>query len=178
MLLEFDKLKFKIKSAFFDKRTDYQKSSTLGASFYTKQPDEIIFTVSGKFMSSRNNLGAINKDNYLKIFIDSDKGIDLNDCEKVNNSVNNILDEKDYIKAQYYLEISSPGLERNLRRDEQFLDNINKKIEVHLYNSINNNKTVTGILKEYNENNIVIDDIKIEKSNITSAKTIYNWEEC
>ena len=118
------------------------------------------------------------KDNYLKIFIDGDKGIDLNDCEKVNNSVNNILDEKDYIKAQYYLEISSPGLERNLRRDEQFLDNINKKIEVHLYNSINNNKTVTGILKEYNENNIVIDDIKIEKSNITSAKTIYNWEEC
>ena len=118
------------------------------------------------------------KDNYLKIFIDSDKGIDLNDCEKVNNSVNNILYEKDYIKAQYYLEISSPGLERNLRRDEQFLDNINKKIEVHLYNSINNNKTVTGILKEYNENNIVIDDIKIEKSNITSAKTIYNWEEC
>ena len=118
------------------------------------------------------------KDNYLKIFIDSDKGIDLNDCEKVNNSVNNILDEKDYIKAQYYLEISSPGLERNLRRDEQFLDNINKKIEVHLYNSINNNKTVTGILKEYNENNIVVDDIKIEKSNITSAKTIYNWEEC
>lgn len=118
------------------------------------------------------------KDNYLKIFIDSDKGIDLNDCEKVNNSVNDILDEKDYIKAQYYLEISSPGLERNLRRDEQFLDNINKKIEVHLYNSINNNKTVTGILKEYNKNNIVIDDIKIEKSNITSAKTIYNWEEC
>lgn len=118
------------------------------------------------------------KDNYLKIFIDSDKGIDLNDCEKVNNSVNDILDEKDYIKAQYYLEISSPGLERNLRRDEQFLDNINKKIEVHLYNSINNNKTVTGVLKEYNENNIVIDDIKIEKSNITSAKTIYNWEEC
>lgn len=118
------------------------------------------------------------KDNYLKIFIDSDKGIDLNDCEKVNNSVNDILDEKDYIKAQYYLEISSPGLERNLRRDEQFLDNINKKIEVHLYNSINNKKTVTGILKEYNENNIVIDDIKIEKSNITSAKTIYNWEEC
>ena len=49
---------------------------------------------------------------------------------------------------------------------------------MHLYNSINNKKTVTGILKEYNKNNIVIDDIKIEKSNITSAKTIYNWEEC
>ena len=118
------------------------------------------------------------KENYLRIFIDSPKGIDLNDCEKVNDSVNDILDEKDYIKAQYYLEISSPGIERNLRRDEQFLEKMNKKIEVHLYNSINNTKVITGILKEYNEDNIVIDDKKIEKSNIASAKTIYNWEEC
>ena len=118
------------------------------------------------------------KDNYLKIFIDSNKGIDLNDCEKVNDSVNDILDEKDYIKAQYYLEISSPGLERNLRRDEQFLDNINKKIEVHLYNSINNKKIITGILQEYTNDYLIIDNIKIENSNIASAKTIYNWEEC
>ena len=118
------------------------------------------------------------KDNYLRIFIDSPKGIDLNDCEKVNDSVNDILDEKDYIKAQYYLEISSPGLERNLRRDEQFLDNIGKKVEVHLYNSVNGSKILTGILNEFNEKDILIDDIKIDKSNIASAKTIYNWEEC
>ena len=118
------------------------------------------------------------KGNYLRIFIDSNKGIDLNDCEKVNDSVNDILDEKDYIKAQYYLEISSPGLERNLRRDEQFLDNINKKIEVHLYNSINNKKIITGILQEYTNDYLIIDNIKIENSNIASAKTIYNWEEC
>ena len=118
------------------------------------------------------------KDNYLRIFIDSPKGIDLNDCEKVNDSVNDILDEKDYIKAQYYLEISSPGLERNLRRDEQFLDNIGKKVEVHLYNSVNGSKILTGILNEFNEKDIIIDDIKIDKSNIASAKTIYNWEEC
>lgn len=118
------------------------------------------------------------KDNYLRIFIDSPKGIDLNDCEKVNDGVNDILDEKDYIKAQYFLEISSPGLERNLRRDEQFLDNIGKKVEVHLYNSVNGSKVITGILNEFNEKNILIDDIKIDKSNIASAKTIYNWEEC
>lgn len=118
------------------------------------------------------------KGNYLRIFIDSDKGIDLNDCEKVNDSITDILDEKDYIKAQYFLEISSPGLERNLRRDEQFLANINKKIEVHLYNSINNKKIITGILQEYTKDYLIIDNIKIENSNIASAKTIYNWEEC
>ena len=118
------------------------------------------------------------KDNYLRIFIDKESGIDLNDCEKVNDSINDILDEKDYIKAQYYLEISSPGLERNLRRDEQFLESIGKKIEVHLYNSVNKSKVITGILNEFNEKDILIDDIKIDKSNIASAKTIYNWEEC
>lgn len=118
------------------------------------------------------------KDNYLRIFIDKEDGIDLNDCEKVNNSINDILDEKDYIKAQYFLEISSPGLERNLRRDEQFLESIGKKIEVHLYDSVNKSKVVTGILNEFNENDIVIDNLKIDKSNIASAKTIYNWEEC
>lgn len=118
------------------------------------------------------------KDNYLRIFIDKESGIDLNDCEKVNDSINDILDEKDYIKAQYYLEISSPGLERNLRRDEQFLESIGKKIEVHLYNSVNGSKVSTGILNEFNEKDILIDDIKIDKSNIASAKTIYNWEEC
>lgn len=118
------------------------------------------------------------KDNYLRIFIDKESGIDLNDCEKVNDSINDILDEKDYIKAQYYLEISSPGLERNLRRDEQFLESIGKKVEVHLYNSVNKSKVITGILNEFNEKDILIDDIKIDKSNIASAKTIYNWEEC
>ena len=118
------------------------------------------------------------KDNYLRIFIDKESGIDLNDCEKVNNAVNDILDEKDYIKAQYYLEISSPGLERNLRRDEQFLESIGKNIEVHLYNLVNGSKVITGILNEFNEKDILIDDIKIDKSNIASAKTIYNWEEC
>lgn len=118
------------------------------------------------------------KDNYLRIFIDKESGIDLNDCEKVNNGINDILDEKDYIKAQYFLEISSPGLERNLRRDEQFLDNIGKKVEIHLYNSVNKCKVITGILNEFNEKDILIDDIKIDKSNIASAKTIYNWEEC
>ena len=43
---------------------------------------------------------------------------------------------------------------------------------------INNNKIITGILKEYNNDNIVVDDIIIDKTNISSAKTIYNWEEC
>lgn len=117
------------------------------------------------------------KDNYLRIFIDSPKGIGLNDCELVNNSITDILDEKDYIKAQYFLEISSPGIERTLRREEQFKENIGKQVEIHLYKQINNQKTITGILNEYNEDYIIVDDVEIENKNIASAKTVYNWED-
>ncbi len=117
------------------------------------------------------------KDNFLRIFIDSPKGIGLNDCELVNNSITDILDEKDYIKAQYYLEISSTGIERNLREEKHFVENIDKEIEVHIYNPINNLKEIKGTLKEYTNDYIIIDSIKIENKNIASAKTVYNWEE-
>ena len=55
------------------------------------------------------------KDYYLRIFIDNENGISLEDCEKVNNAITEILDEKDYIKDQYFLEVSSPGIERILK---------------------------------------------------------------
>ena len=58
--------------------------------------------------------------NYtLRIVIDNEKGISLEDCEKVNNEITDILDEADYIKDQYFLEVSSPGIERLLRKDWQ-----------------------------------------------------------
>lgn len=117
------------------------------------------------------------KDNFLRIFIDSSNGIGLNDCELVNNSITDILDEKNYIKEQYYLEISSPGIERNLRRKEQFDSNIGNKIEVHLYKQVDGKKVIVGNLKEFSEEYIIVDDKKIENKNIASAKTVYNWEE-
>ena len=117
------------------------------------------------------------KDNYLRIFIDSIQGIGLNDCELVNNSITDILDEKDYIKAQYFLEISSIGLEKNLRREEHYLNNIGNEIKITLYKAIEGKKEITGILNEYTSEYIVLNNKKIENSNIASAKTVYNWEE-
>ena len=59
------------------------------------------------------------KNYFLRIFIDKEDGIDLNDCEKVNDAITDLLDEADYIKEQYFLEVSSPGIERVLRKDWQ-----------------------------------------------------------
>ena len=121
------------------------------------------------------------KDNYLRIFIDNKKQITLEDCEKVNNSITDILDEVNLIKSQYFLEVSSPGLERRIRTDEHLNMFINEKIEVHLFKALEKQKIITGILKSYDKEKIVmqVDDkeISIDKTNISKMKNVYNWEE-
>ena len=119
------------------------------------------------------------KDYYLRIFIDSETGISLEDCEKVSNAINDILDEKDYIKDQYFLEVSSAGLERVLRRDEHLEANIGNEIEAKLFKTIENKKVYQGILKSFDNEFIVIEEenneINLERKNIAIIKTIYKW---
>ena len=113
---------------------------------------------------------------YLRIFIDSEKGIDLNDCEKVTNEINDKLDEADYVKEQYFLEVSSPGIERILKKDKHLKQSIGKLVEAKLFKKDENgNKSYTGILNDFDENTITIDKIKIEKKNIAQLKTVYEW---
>lgn len=119
------------------------------------------------------------KDYYLRIFIDKPEGIDINDCEKVNNEINDILDEADYIKEQYFLEVSSPGIERTLRKEKHFLSQIGNKIRIKLFKPIDKQKELIGILTEYNKEEITIKvdekTIKINSKDIANAKTIFNW---
>ena len=74
---------------------------------------------------------------YLRIFIEKENGsIDLNDCEKVNDAINDLLDSADYIKDQYFLEVSSTGLEKILRKDKHLQDNIGNQIQIKLFKPI------------------------------------------
>ena len=119
------------------------------------------------------------KDYYLRIFIDKQEGIDLNDCEKVNNEINNLLDEADYIKDQYFLEIASPGIERILRKDKHLKDNIGKMVEVKLFKPINKQKNIEGTLNNFDKDFILLktdeNEIKIDRKDISVIKTIYEW---
>lgn len=116
---------------------------------------------------------------YLRIYIDKESGIDLNDCEKVSNEINEILDKADYIKEQYYLEVSSPGIERKLRKDKHLEQNILKNVEIKLFKKDNNGKKeYIGKLKAFNQEEIIIEtdkEITIERKNIAQIKTIYEW---
>ena len=119
------------------------------------------------------------KDYFLRIFIDKEAGIDLNDCEKVNDGINDLLDQADYIKEQYFLEVSSPGIERVLRKDKHLESNIGVLVEVKMFKAIDGKKVIQGILKEFSKDNIVIEiedrDIEISRKDISVIKTVYEW---
>lgn len=119
------------------------------------------------------------KNYFLRIFIDKDNdSIDLEDCEKVNNAITDILDEADYIKEQYFLEVSSPGVERVIRKDTQLQENIGTNVEINLFKPINGSKQYQGILKEFNNEEIIIEKdnlINIPRKNISLIKTVYDW---
>lgn len=121
------------------------------------------------------------KDYFLRIFIDNKEGIDLNDCEKVNNGINDLLDEADYIKEQYFLEVSSPGIERMLRKDKHLEESIGKEIEIKLFKPFNESKEWLGILEEFDNEKIIIkniennEQIELDRKNISLMKQKYNW---
>ena len=119
------------------------------------------------------------KEYFLRIFIDKPEGIDLNDCEKVNDGINDLLDQADYIKEQYFLEVSSPGIERTLRKDKHLEENIDSLVEVKLFKPIEKQKVIQGILKEFNKDTLIIEtqdkNIEIERKDISVIKTVYEW---
>lgn len=97
-----------------------------------------------------------NNEYYLRIYIDSDNGISLNDCEKISRLVSNLMDESDPIEDQYYLEVSSPGIDRQLFTNEHMLKSIDSKVVTKLLKAINGEKVIKGILSEVKEDEIVI----------------------
>ena len=120
------------------------------------------------------------KEYYLRIFIDKKEGIDLNDCEKVNNAITDMLDKENYIKETYFLEVSSPGIERILRKEKHLQENIGKLIQIKLFKPYEGKKEYKGILKSFEQETISLleqkKEIKIERKNISLIKTVYNWE--
>lgn len=119
--------------------------------------------------------------NYtLRIVIDNENGISIDDCEKVNNEITGLLDSADYIKDQYFLEVSSPGLERNLRKDWQLKKYIDSNVNVSLFRKDENGfKEYNGILKDVTEDYLTIsrenEEYKIPRKKIAQVKTIFEF---
>ncbi len=96
--------------------------------------------------------------NFLRIYIDKPGGIHLEDCQVFSEKISQYLDTEDPISETYYLEVSSPGLDRPLKTDKDLKRNIGKEIEINLYKAIDNKKKYDGELLDFNESEIIISD--------------------
>jgi len=106
---------------------------------------------------------------YLRIYIDKEEGrVSLNDCEVISRRVSDILDTQDPIEGAYYLEVSSPGLNRGLYREEHFKKVIGREVLVKLTSAINGTKSVKGILKDVLEDCIIV----VEEETETEVKIL------
>lgn len=90
----------------------------------------------------------------LRIFIDKNGGVDLNDCERVSHAISDVLDKHDPIPDAYRLQVGSPGIDRRLSKPAHFLENIGQKITLKLFaphSPVDGRKKFTGTLVEYGE---------------------------
>lgn len=102
---------------------------------------------------------------FLRIYIDKEDGVSLNECELVTRELNPILDEKDPIKDNYYLEVSSPGLDRPLKKDKDFVRYQGRDVEIKLYKQMNGSKIHEGELVGLTEDKnikVIIDNKEVE----------------
>jgi ribosome maturation factor RimP len=106
---------------------------------------------------------------YLRVFIDKDGGVSLEDCEAVNGPVNRMLDETDPIEQPFFLEVSSPGLERPLKTPRDYEKALNSLVELSLYRPIEGVRHLEGSLMEYHPDRVVIAGASGETRTIAKA---------
>ena len=110
---------------------------------------------------------------YLRVFIDKEGGIDIDDCTAVSHAIDPIIDEADPISQSYYLEVCSPGLERSLTKTEHFERFLGSDVKVKLYKAYSGSKELCGKLVKYDggvEIETPSEHIYFEKKDIVSVK--------
>ncbi len=93
---------------------------------------------------------------YLRAYIDKEGGVNINDCVNVNHALSDALDEDDFIEEAYTLEVSSPGLGRQLKKDRHLQHSIGQEVELKLYKPKDGTKEFAGILKEFDDSTITV----------------------
>lgn len=94
---------------------------------------------------------------FLRVYLDKPGGITIDDCELVSRSLSEVLDKHDFIPDAYILEVSSPGLGRQLKKDKDFARSIGEDVDIKLYKAINKQKDFFGILKAYDKDTVTIE---------------------
>ena len=111
---------------------------------------------------------------FLRLYIDKDGGVDIDDCEKIHRAMDPVLDEKDPIAESYHFEVCSAGLERPLKRPSDFARFMDSPVHVKLYRPRNGLKEIPGILRGYEDGRVTVEagkeTITFEKSEVALVR--------
>ena len=116
---------------------------------------------------------------YLRVYVDKEGGIAVDDCEVVSRALSDKLDVDDFIEDSYILEVSSPGLGRPLKKEKDYVRSIGKEVDIHLYKSIEKQKEFTGVLKSYTKEEIVLQiedtDVTFDRANVALIRLSFDF---
>ena len=117
---------------------------------------------------------------YLRAYVDKEGGITLDDCELVNRAWSDMMDADDFIEDAYILEVSSPGLGRQLKKEKDFKRSLGEEDDIRTYRMIDRKKEFTGILKDYDETTVTIEmedetEKTFEKSEIALIRLAFDF---
>ena len=93
---------------------------------------------------------------YLRAYIDKEGGVTIDDCETVSRALSDALDNPEFIEDAYYLEVSSPGLGRTLKKDRHFEKSIGKEVDVKTFKPVDGSKEFTGTLKSFDKDTVTL----------------------
>ena len=118
---------------------------------------------------------------YLRAYIDKPGGITIDDCEKVSRILSDVLDREDYIEEAYYLEVSSPGLTRPLKKAKDYDRNIGRPVDIKLFRAVEGCKEFTAILASYTDDTVCVTledgkELTIAKKNISLIRQSFTEE--
>ena len=120
----------------------------------------------------------VGADYHLEITIDSDAGIQIEDCERVHRAIDPILDEADPIESAYRLSVSSPGVERELRTDAHILASVGEVVELRFFTAQNGVKSLVAAIASYEEGRLTVvtpddEEHTYERKDISRIRTVY-----
>lgn len=117
---------------------------------------------------------------FLRVYIDKEGGITVDDCVMVSRSLSDLLDKDDFIPDSYVLEVSSPGLGRQLKKEKHFEKSIGEEVEIKLYKAIDKKKEFVGILVSFDQNSLTIEfedhtQMNIARSDIAIVRLTFDF---
>lgn len=129
-----------------------------GKKEYELKTEEILIPIAEKNGLSIYDVEYVKEGSewYLRAYIDKPEGVTIDDCENVSRELSAQLDQEDYIAEAYILEVSSPGLGRQLKKDRHFANSLNQEVEVKLFEALDGQKEFAGMLKSYDKDTITI----------------------